>query len=485
MTIYFGIDWKAEAKQDFRILIVYSDHYTDKQTIANIERVFLYYTENVYVTNDFKRDSINDYTHIVLLDPENFLVSEREWLEKNFLGSIIYLGLPFEQLNNWERTTTTIIEMKTSYTNHFLPITPINRVIQMNDLKADQVILLGKSYTKHEIPLLIREGNAYYLLTSHVANPLIPFLIEGFHSEFHDQSVLNTQYQLQITDVDPLVNLENLTQLTDLLLKRNIPFSIEVIPIVERKTDEKTFFLKDNPELIALLKEMQGNGIPLFVQASLQTKKDYSLEHQVEKLVKEGLYPIGINYGDQRVTLEELKLIKKHVSTVVANIYANEDRLYQPAQVKGEQGVVLTPFQLPVEEDLFQVRSQLWSALRTLSVLPDQQVSILFPAYESINKLELVISLLKEEKGQWINLLDFPHFLETENIEIFFQDGEYQIKDEVSFLSAFKRNISLTMFEALLWLLAFFVLITNLLFALQSWRLRKRRRYVLFKEKRI
>jgi hypothetical protein len=479
---------QSSETESFRALIIHHEQFKDDETLSHIKRVLLYYTEHVVTTSDIH--DVSHFTHLVIIDPNDLLANERkQQLLESFPGTVIELGIPSTIVDEKAKSETTLLEISLPYNHRYLPISPVKGVLEIVSKVEFNSVVVGRNYMKQDVPLLVEKDGVYHLLVEQVTEELVPIIIEGLRNEFRYRSVQSTQYHITIIDVHPLVDTDHLRELIHLLVENETPFSVAVMPKIVRENDQKTLFLTDNQELIDLLQELQSKGHPILVQETLTNEPSYPIEELVEKLVKATIFPIGVYVGDQPLSFHERELVSKYASTIIADIQPESlllgSQFFQSAQVKGHQGVVFPLIRLPFEQDLIQFRHQWIALLRSLSILPDQQLAIVVPAFESTEKLTIIQDVMEKEEGQWVDLLDFVHRLEVEGISIFRTHKGYQVKDEIPFLSALKRNVSFSLFEKILWGLVLFVFISIVLFASHSWRLRLKRRQLLFKEKRV
>uniref|UniRef100_A0A7C5KAU4 DUF2334 domain-containing protein n=1 Tax=Thermodesulfobium narugense TaxID=184064 RepID=A0A7C5KAU4_9BACT len=117
---------------------------------------------------------------------------------------------------------------------------------------------------------------------------------------------------IRLEDVHPMYDIPRLKAVIDLLEKRDIPFSIAVIPIFVDPSKGINVKLTDDPKLISVLKEAQMHGAQIFI---------HGLTHQFS-----GESAVGYEFWDNkiqapfpgRITLEQLEGRIKEAKEIIS-----------------------------------------------------------------------------------------------------------------------------------------------------------------------
>ena len=186
-------------------------------------------------------------------------------------------------------------------------VTPIN--------PERSTVLISAENNKNDIlPILLRSKNLFFM-ASH------PFL-GADRKRYMALCDLVARYLgvpeqprplglIRLEDVHPMYDIPRLKAVIDLLEKRDIPFSIGVIPIFVNPSRGIKVKLTDDPELISVLKDAQIHGAQIFI---------HGLTHQFS-----GESAVGYEFWDNRtqepfpdrITLEQLEDRIKEAENII------------------------------------------------------------------------------------------------------------------------------------------------------------------------
>ncbi len=135
------------------------------------------------------------------------------------------------------------------------PILEINVVEQSNV----RPLLMGKA-ADNQYPLFIQHNQSYYFASTNIFGSLSIALAEGLNEVFGRENCGVNHCCIRLEDIHPLVDPKNLKAIAQILIEKDIPYMMAVIPIYTNPETGKQYHFSDTPELLKVLKYMQNNG---------------------------------------------------------------------------------------------------------------------------------------------------------------------------------------------------------------------------------
>ncbi|MEV5110723.1 DUF2334 domain-containing protein [Bacillus sp. LBA3-1-1.1] len=477
----------------FSILLLIPVH-TSAQTSSKPKVLILYSTENNTVTNNvqilntqlghFTKDitvkslkEINEitnsssYTHIVYIGEkkEDLSTEVKQFLE-SFSGPVLVLGQNVEQLSNrFSFITSDETDIRThtiEYPTHKLK-NELQEERLMKKIEAKGTTLAYALSADGNHPLIVHQGTSYYVATPNLFDWMSHYVGEMLFSYFEQKPMTNkTSAYLRLEDVHPAVNVKQLKEIAELLKEKNLPYMITVIPVYKDPDTGKTVHLKDNSELVDVLRFMQDNGGSIVMHGythqfydsetgegfefwdvktdqpirqpnhekpktkeDFQSTEDYNkyvengkafeekytkdhIEKGITELVEAKLYPVAFEAPHYTMSQKGYEILSQYFSTYVGQLQLNDTTwksMHSPAYISTPSflhGMKLIPETVGfIEEDKPQAIAKMKERAVSIEKLSDGIIGAFYHPYLGVTPLKEVLKELESIPNiEWIDL---------------------------------------------------------------------------------
>lgn len=491
----------------FSILLLIPVH-TSAQTSSKPKVLILYSTENNTVTNNvqilntqlghFTKDitvkslkEINEitnsssYTHIVYIGEkkEDLSTEVKQFLE-SFSGPVLVLGQNVEQLSNrFSFITSDETDIRThtiEYPTHKLK-NELQEERLMKKIEAKETTLAYALSADGNHPLIVHQGTSYYVATPNLFDWMSHYVGEMLFSYFGQQPETNkTSAYLRLEDVHPAVNVKQLKEIAELLKEKNLPYMITVIPVYKDPDTGKTVHLKDNSELVDVLRFMQDNGGSIVMHGythqfydsetgegfefwdvktdqpirqsnhekpktkeDFQSTEDYNkyvengkafeekytkdhIEKGITELVEAKLYPVAFEAPHYTMSQKGYEILSQYFSTYVGQLQLNDTTwksMHSPAYISTPSflyGMKLIPETVGfIEEDKPQAIAKMKERAVSIEKLSDGIIGAFYHPYLGVTPLKEVLKELESIPNiEWIDLQKETNEVKMKDIHI-------------------------------------------------------------------
>ncbi|MED0992396.1 polysaccharide deacetylase family protein [Bacillus nitratireducens] len=491
----------------FSILLLIPVH-TSAQTSSKPKVLILYSTENNTVTNNvqilntqlghFTKDitvkslkEINEitnsssYTHIVYIGEkkEDLSTEVKQFLE-SFSGPVLVLGQNVEQLSNrFSFITSDETDIRThtiEYPTHKLK-NELQEERLMKKIEAKGTTLAYALSADGNHPLIVHQGTSYYVATPNLFDWMSHYVGEMLFSYFGQQPETNkTSAYLRLEDVHPAVNVKQLKEIAELLKEKNLPYMITVIPVYKDPDTGKTVHLKDNSELVDVLRFMQDNGGSIVMHGythqfydsetgegfefwdvktdqpirqsnhekpktkeDFQSTEDYNkyvengkafeekytkdhIEKGITELVEAKLYPVAFEAPHYTMSQKGYEILSQYFSTYVGQLQLNDTTwksMHSPAYISTPSflyGMKLIPETVGfIEEDKPQAIAKMKERAVSIEKLSDGIIGAFYHPYLGVTPLKEVLKELESIPNiEWIDLQKETNEVKMKDIHI-------------------------------------------------------------------
>ncbi|MFD6507621.1 DUF2334 domain-containing protein [Bacillus sp. NPDC060175] len=495
LLIFFGIlllipiHTSAQTSSKPKVLVLYStedDKITNNVQILNTQ--LGHFTNNITVKNLKEISKITDstsYTHIVYIGEkkEDLSTKAKQFLE-NFSGPVLVLGQNVEQLSN---RFSFITSKETDIRIHTIEY-PTNQL--KNELHEER--LMKKVETKGTTlayalsadgthPLIVQQGPSYYVATPNLFDWMSHYVGEMLFSYFEQKPMTNkTLAYLRLEDVHPAVDVKQLKEIAELLKEKKLPYMITVIPVYKDPDTGKTVHLKDNSELIDVLRFMQDNGGSIVMHGythqfydsetgegfefwdvktdqpirqpnhekpktkdDFQSTEDYNkyvengkafeekyikehIEKGITELVEAKLYPVAFEAPHYTMSQKGYEILSQYFSTYVGQIQLNDTTwksMHSPAYISTPSflhGMKLIPETVGfIEEDKPQAIAKMKERALSVEKLSDGIIGAFYHPYLGAKPLKEVLKELESIPNiEWIDLQKETNEVKMKDIHI-------------------------------------------------------------------
>ncbi|MBA2175453.1 DUF2334 domain-containing protein [Halobacillus locisalis] len=215
-------------------------------------------------TNEFEPKHLEGVTHVFYQGIQKDNLDNLSKALSSFEGTIVAFGNNFEQLES----TYSFVHSphRENYNELILANKPesvietsIQEVLSVKITSESRVLAWAKGgHQTH--PMIIKNGQSYYIATGIINSQLKILLAEVFHDVFAQPHTNEKQGYIRLEDVHPLVDPVKLKQVARELKDRGIPYMVAVIPVYTKEKSGKQVHMSDYPEVLEVLKYMQKNG---------------------------------------------------------------------------------------------------------------------------------------------------------------------------------------------------------------------------------
>ncbi|MES5896169.1 DUF2334 domain-containing protein [Bacillus cereus group sp. RP43] len=489
ILLLIPIHTSAQTSAKPKVLILYS---TEDNKITN--NVQILNTQLGYFTNDITVKSLKEmnettnsssYTHIVYIGEkkEDFSIAAKQFLE-NFSGPVLVLGQNVEQLSN---RFSFITSKETDIRIHTIEY-PTNQL--KNELHEER--LMKKVETKGTTlayalsadgthPLIVQQGTSYYVATPNLFDWMSHYVGEMLFSYFEQKPMTNkNSAYLRLEDVHPAVDVKQLKEIAELLKEKKIPYMITVIPVYKDPDTGKTVHLKDNSELIDVLRFMQDNGGSIVMHGythqfydsetgegfefwdvktdqpirqpnhekpktkeDFQSTEDYTkyvengkafeekytkehIEKGITELVGAKLYPVAFEAPHYTMSQKGYEILSQYFSTYVGQLQLNDTTwksMHSPAYISTPSflhGMKLIPETVGfIEEDKPQAIAKMKERALSVEKLSDGIIGAFYHPYLGVKPLKEVLKELESIPNiEWIDLQKETNEVKMKDIHI-------------------------------------------------------------------
>ncbi|PFK05963.1 hypothetical protein COI97_03325 [Bacillus cereus] len=491
----------------FTILLLIPVH-TSAQTSSKPKVLILYSTENNTVTNNvqilntqlghFTKDitvkslkEINEitnsssYTHIVYIGEkkEDFSTEVKQFLE-SFSGPVLVLGQNVEQLSNrFSFITSDETDIRTHTIEY--PTRKLKNELQeerlMKKIEAKGTTLAYALSADGNHPLIVHQETSYYVATPNLFDWMSHYVGEMLFSYFEQKPMTNkTSAYLRLEDVHPAVNVKQLKEIAELLKEKNLPYMITVIPVYKDPETGKTVHLKDNSELVDVLRFMQDNGGSIVMHGythqfydsetgegfefwdvktdqpirqpnhekpktkeDFQSTEDYNkyvengkafeekytkdhIEKGITELVEAKLYPVAFEAPHYTMSQKGYEILSQYFSTYVGQLQLNDTTwksMHSPAYISTPSflhGMKLIPETVGfIEEDKPQAIAKMKERAVSIEKLSDGIIGAFYHPYLGVTPLKEVLKELESIPNiEWIDLQKETNEVKMKDIHI-------------------------------------------------------------------
>ncbi|TYS32294.1 DUF2334 domain-containing protein [Bacillus pumilus] len=325
---------------------------------------------------------INEFQQVIYLGEIKRTLSKQTVRALNESQHVIAIGYNAEQLRSFSKLTfhkqDHISQMKHTHDPTYRQLERSIRAftVQGTDLKSE--FLLKKHQADLPFVIQTKEGAAYIGILDIVQhNKLLAEVLE----KYIPSAMQTTTKYVTLGNISPATDEKNLLELGQFISARHIPFMIAVTPVwVDRATgDEVT--LSDRPQLVNVLKQLQGNGASILLHGFSRTyrteesgqgfefwdtkydqpissidpkkaekkqfesqfpnKKDFNtyiksnqaqeIDYTEEKLTKgieflaqQGLYPLAFEVPHDAISQQGYEVISRHMSSLFGQVQLSD-----------------------------------------------------------------------------------------------------------------------------------------------------------------
>ncbi|WP_347862319.1 polysaccharide deacetylase family protein [Salimicrobium sp. PL1-032A] len=261
-----AVTYAEQGNGNLSALVVYSDK--DQEVNYNqryLDMLITHFTTDIEFIHEseFLPAMLEGKSHLFYQGiTDDSLSSEFRDAVQTFDGSVVALGANVKELGERFSFVEPIGEV--DYKEMYLTSAPDEKIsseLETINVKTDAEVLAEASDRQRNYPLITKHEDSYYIGNTYIESKFSILVGEVLHDVFdtaHNDDV-NRGY-IRLEDVHPKVDHERLKQVADLLIERDLPFMIAVIPVYTDSETGDKYHMSDYPKVLEVLEYMQKNG---------------------------------------------------------------------------------------------------------------------------------------------------------------------------------------------------------------------------------
>lgn len=259
--------------KDTLILYDLENYYGDnRNSIRVIENLFGKFNHSADKSQfDLFQESLDDYSIVVVFAVEDKFENEKLLYElQNFKGKILWIGSGLNQLDidlKDKGAVNNLIRVIYDNKDYDLGVQRYFRIVEYpKDSKIYSELYDGENY----YPFIIQNNNFWYISRLDLNEPLFFIFIDVLYDFFEEEPKGNSGLYFRIQDINPYTDEKKLKETIDFFIEKKIPFALSVIPIYREEGSNFKTKLRENQNLLKVIKYGIDNGGSLIVQGGRQ-----------------------------------------------------------------------------------------------------------------------------------------------------------------------------------------------------------------------
>ncbi|GAE94572.1 hypothetical protein JCM21714_3742 [Gracilibacillus boraciitolerans JCM 21714] len=261
---------KAESRDDFKVLVVYS---SEDQQVDHHQRILDsligHFTSDIKfkAVSEVTEQDLQEITHLFYYGQVKDRISQTfRQLLNNYDGVMVALGHNSKQLGDRFNFVTVgedagFIKMRLSDNREQKMTVESSRVVFTTEVNQKTKILAeGVNGMDQEFPLFMQHNKTYYYASDNLDPPSTIIFGEVLHEVFEVKHDEKHPAYIRLEDIHPLVDPNALMKIAKELKRREMPYMIAVIPVYKNPETGKLHHFSDYPKLLEVLQYMQENG---------------------------------------------------------------------------------------------------------------------------------------------------------------------------------------------------------------------------------
>lgn len=334
------------------------------------------------------------------------------WIEANIEQFARFIGCKDFSFEGKKYSFTNII-----YRNHNLSLDPNTFFYIVKPKKAEILSYITDGFNKY--PWSFKRDNLYYFgrvdfrdSSGIVFLDLLHDILEVKHNTFKKAIIV-------LDNIIPFTSAEFLMEKLQTVCCHEVPHILVVYPTI--KSDNKIYYLKDNPKLLEILKQIEETEGTIIQGSYYEENYAKKINEDLTLLASYGIFPISFKFYDIpykekctdvgkffKIILDDDLIITKKLYTLCYPINLGE---YNPKDPKN--------------------LIKLLERAKNMLALRDAIIGISIPAYVSAKEIEPLIISIKKLGYEFLDFLKEPYHVENENLIIMNKNGKKYVKSKI------------------------------------------------------
>lgn len=466
----------------------------------------------------------------------------------NYSGPVLAIGENIEQLYGRFALDTAL--QKSWINKVSKPESDIYELLDQNYSVTEVTFGQGEGETiiqgfkgDHPVSLMVMQGNNAYFATPYLHAPFNHLLEEGLHSFFRDQHVGGHLAYIRLEDVHPYSDPALVKAAGEFLAERHIPFMIALIPVYTNPETQQQIHLRDMPELVAVLKDLQERGASIIMHGythqfrssetgegfefwdvennmpisghpdekivkkqryDFASKTEYDkyrnelnrfdhvytrtrIESGVRELTELGLYPFGFEPPHYTMSQEGYRTVSEYFSYLVGRVQLSDHdwRQMGAASYVSKPAFLHGMILLPETVGYYDPNSltpleDVKKKINEMQFVRDGMMGMFYHPYLGVENLKEMVALMDFVPDlQWVDLKNMAHPVKEKFVTVDCSDKP------CTDVASPKHQGGAKMFQMIVWLITGLALLAVIAFILYTIHIRMGLRKQLFEERSL
>ncbi|TYT23473.1 DUF2334 domain-containing protein [Dictyoglomus thermophilum] len=334
------------------------------------------------------------------------------WVEENIEQFANFIGCKDFRFEGIKYNFIEII-----YRNYILSVSPEIPFYIVRPKEAEVISYLSDGHYK--FPWVFKKNNIYYFGRLDFRDSSGIVFLDLLHDILGINHSVYKKAIIVLDNVNSLTSAEFLMEKVQSLCCYEVPHLLVVYPSIRK--DNKTYYLKDNPKLLEILRQIEESG-GFIIQGTYYDKDfSYKINQDLNLLASYGIFPVAFKFYD----------ISDKSKYVDPGKYFNI-LLYDDLIITKKLYTLLYPINLGEfnPKDPKNLISILEKA-RNMLALRDAIVGISIPVYVNVKEIEKLVINLKKLGYDFMDFSKEPYHVENENLIIRNKEGKKYILSKV------------------------------------------------------
>lgn len=455
----------AEDVLEKKVLILYEERYfygDTRDTVTAMENLLGHFQTKIVAQkiSDLKRYDFETYDYIFVLALDQEIRQPKFYVAlSKYEGEIIWLGKSIEPLIElkkypllYEGEVYDLLSVRYSKAltgdEKTFSIGTKRAFYKVRSTSDQNKIYAWLSDGTDEFPFIVHTENLYYISRVDINEPLFYIFSDFLNQLFFEKNYREDRFLVSIEDVHVFSDYEQLKALTDILYKKDVPFTIGLIPFIQQ---EGTDYITDFTEVSAfldVLNYMQSHGGSIVLHTYLHEMKANTLtiskleprdikqyfDRAISECLQNGLIPIGYEAPHVFLSNDEYTALKSIFSTAFGQIAITENNyIIYPYELYDTKSFnKLYPFNLgyidPADKNAFKIMDE---RLKRIELVNGFFAGIYYHSSVEPFYLERLLVRLKAEGIVTYEPLQDDHTINSRDFDVSINNGRTHISSYI------------------------------------------------------
>lgn len=416
---------------------------------------------------------VENYDLVIYLGFQEKILSERFLNEISKAKKVIWIEANIEQFAKFIGCKDFSFEGKKysftniKYKNYNLSLDPNTFFYIVKPKKAEIISYITDGFNKY--PWSFKRDNLYYFGRIDFRDPsgivfldILHDILEVYHKHYKKALIV-------LDNINPFTSAEFLMEKLKTVCCHEVPHILVVYPTI--KKDNKIYYLKDNPKLLEILKQIEETNGTIIQGSYYEENYVQKINQDLTLFASYGIFPISFKFYDIpykekctdvgkffKIIFDDDLIITKKLYTLCYPINLGE---YNPKDPK----------------NLIKILEK----AKNMLALRDSVIGISISAYVSSNEIEPLITSIKKLGYEFLDFSKEPYHVENENLIIMNKNAKKYV---ISKIPLYEKTPMEKFFEKfIIYLRTILIIVTTSFILIIIWLIRNKHKLYEREEK--